>query len=157
MQTCGDGLAGVAAADVVVLSYKVVVHLLEVGLLVRGEGLLFLPIVGEVLVVLHLLDAGNEVLPTVAVQYGELLVGELVVPLALDLVEGGSADLGDAGTTAQLVERLSSLAVATQLHKGLGLDEQHLGIANLDAIDAVLLDLEVLAVLHPVLWWAVQL
>ena len=40
MQTCGDGLAVVAAADVVVLGHEVVVHLLEVGLLVGGEGLL---------------------------------------------------------------------------------------------------------------------
>ena len=56
LQTCGDGLAVVAAADVVVLSHEVVVHLLEVGFLVGGEGLLLLPVVGEVLVVLHLLD-----------------------------------------------------------------------------------------------------
>ena len=141
LQAVGDGLAVVLAAHVVVLGHEVVVHLLEVGFLIGSKGLLVLPVVGEVLVVLHLLDAADEVLPALAVQHRELFVGELIVPFALDLVEGGGADLGDAGTTAQLVEGLGGLAVTTQLHKGLGFGEQHFGIANLDAVDAVLLDL----------------
>ena len=56
MQSCRDGLTIVATADVVVLGHEVVVYLLEVSLLVGSEGLLLLPVVGEVLVVLHLLD-----------------------------------------------------------------------------------------------------
>ena len=57
-ETCGDGLAVVLAVHVVVLGYEVVVHLLEVGFLVGGVGLskAGLPVVGEVLVVLHLFD-----------------------------------------------------------------------------------------------------
>ena len=135
------------ATDIVILSHEVVVHLLEVGFLISGEGLLLFPVVGEVLVVLNLLDAADEVLPAVAVQHRELLVGELVVPLTFDLVEGGGTDLGDAGSTAELVERLGSLTIATQLYEGLSLDEQHLSIANLDAVNRVLLDFQVLSIL----------
>ena len=134
------------ATNVIILGAQVVVHLGKVGLLISVVGVAegCLPVVGEVLVGRNLLDRRYQVLPAVAVQHRELLVSEFVVPLALDLGESGSADLSDAGTTAQLVERLSGLSVATQLHKSLGLRQQHFGIANLDTVDTVLLNLQIL-------------
>ena len=64
-----DGLAVVLTTYVVVFSFEVVVHLSEVSFLIGGEGLLLFPVVGEVLVVLHLLHAADEVLPAIAVQH----------------------------------------------------------------------------------------
>ena len=63
-------------------------NLLEESLLVGRVGLQRLPVVGEMLVVAHLFDRADEVLPAVAVEERELLIGELIVPFALDLVEG---------------------------------------------------------------------
>ncbi len=59
MQTSGDGLTVVLTTDVVELSTQVVVHLCEVSLLVGSLGIAerSLPVVSEVLVVLHQLHA----------------------------------------------------------------------------------------------------
>lgn len=76
------------ALHIVIFSHEVVVNLLEESLLVGRIGLQRLPVVGEMLVVAHLFDRADEVLPAVAVEERELLIGELIVPFALDLVEG---------------------------------------------------------------------
>ena len=59
MQTSRNRLTVMATADVVVLGTQMVVYLGEISLLVSGIGITErgLPVVGEVLVVLHLLDA----------------------------------------------------------------------------------------------------
>ena len=75
-----------------------------------------------------------------------MLVGELVVPLAFDLVEGRGGNSLNASAGAQLVERLSSLAIAAKLHKRLSLDEQHFGVTNLDAVNRVVRNLNILSV-----------
>ena len=46
-----------------------------------------------------------------------------------------------------MVEGFCSLAITSQLHQGLSLDKQYLGIANLDAVNRILGNLKVLAVL----------
>ena len=98
-------------ANIVVLRTEVVVYLGEVCLLIsvvlvaeRG-----LPVVSEVLVVRHLLNRRDEILPTVAVEYRELLVCELVVPLTLNLVECWCIYALNAGTLTKLIEWLCSL------------------------------------------------
>ena len=149
VQTRGDGLAVVLTTNVVILGHEVVMYLGEVGLLISVVGVAEcgLPIVSEMLVTRDFLHAADKILPTIAVQYGELLVSELIVPLALDLLEGRRTDGCDTSTNAKLVEWLSSLSIAPQLHEGFSLDEQHLGVANLNTVDAILGDLEVLTVL----------
>ena len=75
-----------------------------------------------------------------------MLIGELVVPLAFDLVECWCGNSLNASTLAQLVERFSGLAIAAKLHKRLSLDEQHFGVTNLDAVNRVVRNLNILSV-----------
>ena len=121
-------------------------NLLEESLLRTGVGRQRLPVVGKVLVSRHLLHRRNQVFPSQRVEQRELFVGELVVPFALNLVKCGCGHCRHACTGAQLIERCGGFAVATELHEGFSLDEQHLGIAYLDAVDAVGGNLQVLGI-----------
>lgn len=97
----------------------------------------------EMLEVLNSQHGADEVTPAGQVLPVALLVNELIFPFFLDVAKCRGCDvvcLITETTLTNLVQRRSSLSVATQLYQGFSLVKQYLSIAQFDPVYIVELD-----------------